>query len=315
MPIAAHSCMHIGQRYAPHDIWQSLQSPEPATIAIACGVATAAVLYVHGVRRLWARAGHGRGIARWRAASFGVGVLSLMLAVAPPVDVLSGDLFAVHMSQHLVIMTLAAPLLVAGEPWPTMLWAFDAARRRSIAHWWQRQAVARAAARGLVHPVVALLLHVATIWAWHVPRLYDAALRTAWLHGLEHFLFFSTALLFWHSVLDRRAIRRLGVPMAVLSLFVVALQSVVLGALLSMSDRTWYLAHVASTAAWGLLPVEDQQLAGLIMWVPGGVAYSVAALALLVPVLSRNPQRARASGNIASGGMVAGTRAAAYARK
>jgi cytochrome c oxidase assembly factor CtaG len=136
-------------------------------------------------------------------------------------------------------------------------------------------------------------LHLAAIVFWHVPRFYDAALRYPSLHVAEHLSFLGSALLFWWLVCDRRARRRLGAPLAVAALFVVAMQGTVLGALLTVAQRPWYVSHLATTLPWGLTPLEDQQLAGLLMWVPAGLAYLVAAAALTASALAARAGAAR----------------------
>jgi cytochrome c oxidase assembly factor CtaG len=123
------------------------------------------------------------------------------------------------------------------------------------------------------------------VWVWHLPGLYDRAVDDVATHVLEHVSFLATALLFWWLLTDRRARRRLGVGGATLYLFTAALSDTLLGAALSFSRRPWYTAHWGTTAAWGLTPLEDQQLAGLLMWVPAGLVYLVALAPLLVRAL------------------------------
>jgi cytochrome c oxidase assembly factor CtaG len=194
------------------------------------------------------------------------------------------------MVQHLLLMVVAAPLLVLGEPLTATLWALPADRRRAVGRWWRQAGTARAARRawgGLRQPLVVWLLAVAALWAWHAPRLYERALRHPGVHVLEHALFFLSSLLFWWVLADRRARRRLGFGPAVLYLFAAGLQSTALGALITLARRPWYPSHYDTTRAWGLTPLEDQQLAGLIMWVPAGLVYLVALIALCAPALGR----------------------------
>jgi cytochrome c oxidase assembly factor CtaG len=126
-------------------------------------------------------------------------------------------------------------------------------------------------------PGLALAVHSAALWAWHVPPLYEAAIDNRGIHVLEHLCFLLTSAMFWWSVLHggRRASAMGGVYV-----FVLSVESMILGALLTFSSGPWYASHLLTTSAWGLSPLEDQQMAGLIMWVPGGVVYLVSALAL-----------------------------------
>jgi len=190
------------------------------------------------------------------------------LALESPLDELSGSLFFAHMVQHLLLIAVAAPLLVLGAPLTPWLWALPPSARRGTSRLWRRLA-------WLELPVVALILHSAALWLWHIPALYDAALASRPIHVLEHLAFLGTAVLFWWSVLRVGAA---GSALGVVCVFALALQSTLLGALLTFSPGAWYSSHAATTAAFGLTPVEDQQFAGLIMWIPGGVIYLVAAL-------------------------------------
>jgi cytochrome c oxidase assembly factor CtaG len=199
-------------------------------------------------------------------------------------------LFSVHMVQHLLLVVVAAPLLVLGEPLTATLWALPPQARRTVGRWGRAHAV-RALWRLLRHPLTAWVLHVAALWVWHAPRLYDAAVRHPGVHVLEHATFFGTALLFWWVITDRRSRRRLGFGPAVLYIFTGGLQSTVLGALLTMARHPWYLSHYDTTRAWGLTPLEDQQLAGLIMWVPASFAYLAALVAYVGVTMAARPER------------------------
>jgi len=140
-------------------------------------------------------------------------------------------------------------------------------------------------------PVVAWILHAAAIWIWHAPPLFQATLHSETVHTAQHLSFLFTGLLFWWALLRGTENRR-GRVAGVLYLFTTALHTNLLGALLTFSRRVWYPIYGASTAPWGLTPLEDQQLAGLIMWIPAGIAYLVAALALIARVL-REPSEPR----------------------
>ena len=241
--------------------------PEPSALV---GIALAAWLYARGVRRLWRRAGRGHVVQPWQAACFAGGLVSLLVALESPLDALSEALFAAHMVQHLLLIVLAAPLLVLGAPLAPLLWALPAASRRPVGAWWHQ-------ASWLARPALAFGLHSLALWAWHLPALYEAALASRGVHVLEHLSFVLTAALFWWSLLHRG---QAGYGVGVLYVFGLAIESTLLGALLTFSHNVWYTSHLGTTAAWGLSPLEDQQLAGLIMWVPGGVIYLVAALSL-----------------------------------
>jgi putative membrane protein len=271
---------HPADSLAARDLWAAW-SLEPGIVA---SLALAAGMYGAGLRALWRSAGAGHGIRRCEAAAFAVGWVTLAAALLSPVHRLGDLLFSAHMVQHELLMTVAAPLLVLGRPLVPFVWAFSPAGRRRLGEWAGRDGV-RAAWAGITHPAAAWALHAAAIWAWHLPSLFDATLQSEAVHALQHASFLGTALLFWWSVMRGRA-ARLRWPGALLSLLTTAMHTSLLGALLTFSARAWYAVYGPATAAWGLTPLQDQQLAGLIMWIPGGIAYLVAALTLIASRLA-----------------------------
>ena len=285
MPVVVRA--HAGRAPEPHDLWSSW-SLEPGVLAT---LLVGTVAYAVGVRALWARAGRGRGVARWRVACFAAGLLAVVVALVSPLDAVSGALFSAHMLQHLLLTMIAPPLLVLGDAGLATLFALPLRARRALARAWLGTRWPRATWEALTHPAVAWVLHVVALWTWHVPRLYDLAVRSGTAHALEHASFVVTALLFWWGLVDHRARRRIGVGPAVLSLFLAAVHGAVFGAAITLASRPWYGAHVRTTAAWGLTPLEDQQLAGLLMWVPAGVVYLVALAPHVVGALSERARR------------------------
>jgi putative membrane protein len=275
---------HDGQPPEPHDLWMAWSGDPLVWLALV----VVGGLYLRGTRALWARAGAGRGLRRWQVTAYAGGIATLLLALISPLDALGSALLAAHMTQHLLLVAVAAPLLVLGQPAITLLWALPEQRRRTIGRWWHCATVLRSAWALLSLPLVAWLLHTAVLWAWHAPPLYQAALDVALVHGAEHLSFLGTALLFWWTVLmpvptgpppseARRAAHGLGA----LSIFALTLQSGLLGALMTFAPTPWYPAYAGRTTPWGLTLLEDQQLAGLLMWVPGGMIYAAIALGLL----------------------------------
>lgn len=201
-----------------------------------------------------------------------------------------GSLFSAHMIQHMVLMLVAAPLLVLGAPLRMMLWAFDRPRRRSLGGLARVRWIA-SAWHHLTNPVVAWTLHAVVLWVWHLPALFTLSLRSELAHALQHVSFFAAALLFWWVVAAPGRSRRLAAGAGVLYIFTTAVHSAALGALITFFDQPLYPEYAAGAALWGLTPLEDQQIAGLIMWVPGGILYLVAALAVLGVWLTRTSSR------------------------
>ena len=275
---------HAGEPIEPHDFWSAWTLSLPIVIPL---VATL-LLYVLGTRALWRQAGRGRGVRPWRAAAFVAGWLALVAALVSPLHALGEALFSAHMAQHELLMTIAAPLLVLGRPLVPALFALPPGARRGASGWTQRPWF-RAAWTRITQPGTAWLLHAIAIWGWHLPRLYDATLQNDFVHTLQHVSFLGTALLFWWTVLHPSWSGR---GAAMISLFTTMLHTGALGAILTVSSATWYPAYAATTRPWGLTPLEDQQLGGLIMWIPGGAAYLIAALALLGNSLRQSERRA-----------------------
>jgi putative membrane protein len=243
---------------------------------LALLLAAALLLYAGGTVRLWTAApGHRRALPA-RAVPFALGWLLLALALLPPLAPISAGTFSGHMLQHEVLMVAAAPLLVLGRPLAIWVWSFPAGWRRSVASP-ARSTRLRAMWSFVTAPLTATILHGAAIWIWHAPPLFAAAEANVWVHALQHSAFFFTALLFWNAVCGpREGTVRAG---ALFWLFVTMLHTGALGVLLTFSAGLWY-REAPEAAAWGLTALEDQQLGGLIMWVPGGTVYVIAALAL-----------------------------------
>lgn len=254
---------------------------------VLLGLALSAWLYARGLRRLWARAGVGQGIKKWEAGAFAAGWLSIVIALISPLDPLSDVLFSAHMAQHEVLMLVSAPLLVLGRTLLAFFWAFE--DRERIGRRLQSPRVL-SAWHGLTGPLVVWVLHAVALWVWHVPGLYEAALRNEAVHAVQHLSFFVTASLFWWALVHGR-FGRIGYGMAVFYVFTTAVHSSILGALLTVARRLWYPIYEARTLRWNLDPLEDQQLAGLLMWVPAGVIFLVLGLALFAAWLGEAERR------------------------
>jgi putative membrane protein len=246
-----------------------------ASLGVAIGIAM--LIYLRGARNLWhAAPGHRRAVVR-HTAPFALGWFLLATALLPPFAAISAETFSGHMLQHEVLMIAAAPLLVLGRPFAVWLWAFPVEWRASIAAP-TRGRTLRAIWDFLSAPLTATLVHGVAIWAWHAPPLFSGAQHDVWMHALQHSAFFFTALLFWNAVLGARA-GATTTGASLVWLFVTMLHTSALGVLLTFSAGLWY-PEASGASAWGLSGLEDQQLGGLIMWVPGGTVYVIAALSL-----------------------------------
>lgn len=259
---------------------------EPITIAL---LLISAALYAAGTRAVWRSAGIDRGLRRWQVLSFGAGLLSLAVALLSPVVWLSTVLFSVHMTQHEILMLVSAPLLVFGQPLFAMLWALPPRARASWSRWSQSPVVA-GSWRALTGPFVVFILHALALWIWHAPRLYEAALANDAVHALEHLSFVLTAALFWWAMIHGRY-GRMGYGLGVLYIFLTAIHSSVLGALMTIAPHVLYPDYARAGAVWQVNAIEDQQLAGLLMWVPSGLVFIVFGLALFAAWLGESDKR------------------------
>lgn len=252
------------------------------------GLLLTAWVYRRGSRRLRERLSPGRGLRRWEVASFWGGWWTVVLALVSPLHPWGRVLFAAHMTQHELLMVAAAPLLVLGRPIVAFLFALPTPDARQISRVARAPGVA-AVWRTITTPFFAWAIHAAALWVWHVPRFFQATLTSDALHDLQHLSFFGSALLFWWALIHGRAgVQGFGV--AVLYLFTTMLHTGLLGALLTFAGSVLYPAYAGSTADWSLTPLEDQELGGLIMWVPAGLVYLVAALSLIAGWMRSEPE-------------------------
>jgi putative membrane protein len=269
------------------ELWESWAF-EPGIIV---PLALSLWLYLRGLRQLWRTMGAGQGVRWWEAGSYLAGWLALFIALVSPVHPLGRVLFSAHMTQHELLMLVAAPLLVLGRPLLVLLKALPRGWARRMAQaanvrWWQR------IWRAITYPLAAWVIHAVALWSWHVPALFQATIDNEWVHAFQHLSFLLSALLFWWAVMHGRQ-RVMGYGIAVLYMFTTAMHSGLLGALVTFSQGIIYPVYEPTTAAWGLSPLEDQQLGGLIMWVPAGLVYIIAGLALFAGWMRESDQRVR----------------------
>jgi putative membrane protein len=230
-------------------------------------------LYASGTARLWRNAGTGRGIRLRQVGCYSAGWLLLAGALLSPLHWMGEHLFTAHMVEHEIIMACAAPLLALARPVGAFLWAFPAAMRRRLGGAGRHRYV-RAAWTAVTRPLSATIWHGVVIWFWHAPLMFDAAVASVLVHRLQHVTFLVSALAFWWAL-----VRRCDRGSAVVHLFATMIHTTLLGALMTMAPRVLYIRQTVHSPRWGLTPLEDQQLAGLVMWVPAGTVYAGAALA------------------------------------
>lgn len=258
--------------------------PEPW---IAVPWLLAAGLYGAGFVRLRRRSASGRAEMARRGRICALGLLTLAAASLSPLHAASSRSFTAHMIEHELIMLAAAPLFIWSRPLGVMIWAFPAGGRQALASL-PRSRAGGGLWRFFTDPLLATVLQAAAIWIWHLPSLFDRALKHEGWHAAQHLSFFATALLFWSAMLGPRR----SAWVAAFCLFATSMVTGALGAFMALSESPWYGPYAAlGLAAFGLTPAEDQQMAGLLMWVPGGLLHAIVAVAILAPHLRSAPMK------------------------
>lgn len=263
-----------------------------------------ALIWVLGAALLYWLGGRGsrrspRPDDRWRTAAFVGGLVSIVAALGSPIDGLADELFWVHMVQHVLLIAVAPPLLALARPWNRMWRGFPLDFRRAVARELgagPRWAPLRRAASIAGGATASWLIFNIDFCAWHLPVLYDAALRSPPVHALEHLMFFATALLFWTRVVYsppwRSRLSELGKLAYVGSTMVVGW---VLAIVLALAGSPLYAAYAEEASRPGHISAfTDQQLAAGVMWVPGSISYTVAIVVIAYRWLEPRESRGRA---------------------
>jgi putative membrane protein len=230
--------------------------------SIVIPLVTLAAMYYIGCRRRSAP------ISGWTIVSFILGWITLAIALLSPLHHLGEELFFAHMAQHEVLMLVCAPLLVFARLDLILPWSLPIAARRQLhvptAH----------------NASLALIVHAIAIWGWHIPVLYQASIQSEAVHALQHISFIGTAFWFWWTLFHSMAARR-QYGLAAAYVFITALHTSILGAILTFSSRIWYPLYAETAPHYGLSVLQDQQLGGLLMWIPANLVYVAIGLWLL----------------------------------
>jgi putative membrane protein len=245
-------------------------------------------VYVSGLRRLSTRDAMPPRLER---TAFLCGWLTLLISVLPPLDGLATQRFSAHMLQHELMMLVGAPLIIAGRPLPVWLWGLPSTWRPPVGDVFRRSGIG-GAWYALTAPLVAWVLHGLAVWVWHIPALYDAAVADEGVHALQHAIFVGTSALFWWGLLYGRY-GRAGYGAAVFYVFTTVIHTGLLGAMLTFAGRPFYPIYLGPAQASGIDPVADQQLAGLVMWIPAGVILTLLGLGLFAAWIGAADRRQR----------------------
>jgi len=223
----------------------------------------------------------------WHLVRFQAGLCMLCLVLASPLEGLAGVLLQAHMTQHLVLMMVAPPLLVWGAPILPLLRGLPHAVLKHGLGPLLAWPVLRRLQRCLTHPVVAWLAFMIATVAWHVPVLYELALHSHFWHHVQHLCFLSTGIGFWWPVLQPWPSRPRWPRWAMIPYLLLAdIQNTALAAALVFAERILYPTYLTVPRVWGISALDDQAAAGVIMWVPGSLAYLVPVGWLVMQLLN-----------------------------
>jgi cytochrome c oxidase assembly factor CtaG len=252
--------------------------------SLVIGFAVLLGLYFYALGPLRRRFGWAERVNPWQTAAFVAGVAILILGLMSPLDHLGDEyLFSAHMIQHMLIAVVAPPLLLLGTPG----WMIEPLLAHPAVRW---------VARWLAHPVIAFGLFNADLWLWHAPALYDATLENEYIHIFEHLTFIILGVIFWLPILSPTPlIPRISRMFGVLYLFLACQPMVALGALLTFAGAPLYEPYVFAPRVWGLDPLADQQLGGLIMWLPTTIPYLIALSVLFFQWVGAQDRAERAA--------------------
>ncbi|MCS6802531.1 MAG: cytochrome c oxidase assembly protein [Chloroflexota bacterium] len=258
------------------------------------GLALLALLYWRGARRLATRGGLTRHISGGQLAAAIAGWLSLVFALVSPLAVFSSFFLSAHMAQHLILTQISAPLVLMGRPVPTLLLGLPRQLGRDIAPLLARDGPLYAIGSALVTPPVALLVFLLVFFGWHVPVLYDAAIRITVLHDFQHLTFFWAAILFWWGAVDPvngRNQRRRFLSLVTIALAFMAANA--LGIWFTFTPNIIYPSYEVGPQLFGVSSRDDQIVGGLVMWVAGSLLYAIAALVVLGAAMHAEERAAR----------------------
>lgn len=255
-------------------------------------LAAAGIIYSLGWRRLRARTASQRASragnrwragAAWRPVVYILGLLLLAIALMSPIDVLSAQLFTMHMVQHLFLVMIVPPLLLLANPLPYWLWGLPKNARLAGGRLLSRQSRFRRTLKQITGPGIVWLAFVIVYWGWHDPNAYQWALRSAFAHDLEHITFFLAAMLFWWHIVG--AGPKIHGPLSPFARAGYAVSAIPINMLAGLAfvfaTAPIYGYYEAMPRLWGISVMQDQRIAGLIMWVPGSMMFLIAALVII----------------------------------
>ncbi len=276
----------MGSQLIMHPLLQALFSAWEWRFDVTVVLLSFATLYTTGWWRLRKRSSNPKLASKKRLAAYWGGLVILAVSLMSPIDPLGGQLFFMHMLQHLLTIMFAAPLLWLAAPFPMILWGLPASVRRLVGSHFRRNATTRAILTNITPISYIWLLFIAIYGGWHDPNLYNLALRRDWVHDLQHITFFGSAMLFWwHVIGSAPRLHRVAVWGRIAMLLSLVPVNMAIGIVIATADEVIYTYYNSVPRFWGFTTLQDQMLAGVIMWIPGSMMFLLAIILLLAAEL------------------------------
>jgi len=261
-----------------------LQSWSPP-LGVDVSLCLAAIVYARGWFRL--HEASPKLVSTWRLAAFIAGIVSVWIAIGSPVEAFDEASLTIHMVQHLLLMAVAPPLILLGAPALPLLRGLPQWMARGVAGPFLRWGPVKFLGRLATHPAVCWLAATFALIGWHLPAVFESALRSEGLHDLEHAMFFVTGLLFWWPVVQpwpsNARWPRWSIP---LYLFCATLPCDVLSAFLVFCNRVVYSSYLSAPRAFGISALQDQECAAALMWTCVTIIYLIPAVLVSLEILS-----------------------------
>jgi putative membrane protein len=276
-----------------HPLVRALLSAWEVRPIVLIVLLTMGTLYFVGWRRLRRQSAHQKLATGLRLASYFSGLGIIALSLMSPIDRLGGQLFFMHMVQHMLFMMLAAPLLWLAEPFPIALWALPGKARHQVGGLFTSDSAFRRTFAAATSPAICWLIFVSIYLGWHDPQAYNAALYHDWVHDIQHITFFGASMLYWWPVIGAAPHIHARFPeWAKLPYLIGTIPpNMFIGVSIAFATDVRYTYYESIPRFFGFTVMQDQQLSGAIMWIVGSMMFIMAALIVLGRLFIREKQR------------------------
>lgn len=252
-----------------------------------------ALLFIRGWNELRARGANSA--SRLRLAAYLGGLITLAASLMSPIDWLGGQLFFMHMVQHMLTIMISAPLLCLANPFPVLFWGLPLRLRVHTGRLFTRRSPIRRAFVLVTQPQFCWILFFVVYLGWHEPAAYNLALRRSWIHDLEHLSFFGAAMLFWWHAFGVAPRFHRPLPLWGRLAFLLGAipPNMLAGVMIAFSESIIYTYYASIPRVWGFTLIQDQRIGGAIMWIPGSMMFLLAGILVLALGLEREHEKTR----------------------